>query len=143
MVCGQIHAPATLSNYVHMYLMNTKFLASLWSSKLRMFIFVLCNWPLSFLSEETFSHVMLFVTVLCQQIPMRSLIHSAKRCCYRNSICDGVLRLRIFLLCIPLFTTTPPAHCKELRHFVTDILDCSWSCSQTRDTLYVYGRRIY
>jgi len=29
MVCGQIQAPATLPNYVHMHLMNSKFLASL------------------------------------------------------------------------------------------------------------------
>jgi len=28
-ICGQIHAAATLPNYVHMHLMNTKFLASL------------------------------------------------------------------------------------------------------------------
>jgi hypothetical protein len=36
-----------------------------------------------------------------------------------NSICYGVLRRRIFLLCTPL-TVYPP--CKELCHFVTDIL---------------------
>jgi hypothetical protein len=29
MVCGQIHAPATLPNYLHMHLMNSKFVASL------------------------------------------------------------------------------------------------------------------
>jgi len=29
MVCGQIHTPATLPNYVHIHVMNTKFLASL------------------------------------------------------------------------------------------------------------------
>jgi hypothetical protein len=30
MVCGKIQAPATLPNYLHMYLMNSKFLASLY-----------------------------------------------------------------------------------------------------------------
>jgi len=28
MVCGQIHAPATLPNYVHTHLMSSKFLAT-------------------------------------------------------------------------------------------------------------------
>jgi hypothetical protein len=64
-----------------------------------MSVFMLNNWPLSFPPEETFSHATPFV---CQQIPMRSFVHSAKRCCYRKSICEGVLRIRIFLLCTPL-----------------------------------------
>ena len=33
MVCGQIHAPATLPNYVHMRLLNSCFATCLWSSK--------------------------------------------------------------------------------------------------------------
>ena len=52
-VCGQIHPPATLLNYVHMHLMNSKFLASLYSSKPRMFVFMLSNWCLSFPSKQT------------------------------------------------------------------------------------------
>ena len=46
MFCGQIHAPVTLPNYVHMHhmpLMNTKFLASLYSLKPCMFVFMLSN----------------------------------------------------------------------------------------------------
>jgi len=38
MVYSQIHAPATLPNYVHMHLMNSKFLASLYSPKPRLFL---------------------------------------------------------------------------------------------------------
>ena len=63
MFCGQIHAPATLPNYVLMHLMNTKFLASLYSSKPRLFFFYakqLTPWP-SFPSEERFSPPAQFV----------------------------------------------------------------------------------
>jgi len=42
-----------------------------------------------------------FIPVLCQHIPMWSLIHSAKHCCYRKSNYDGMLCRRIFLLCTP------------------------------------------
>jgi len=42
-----------------------------------------------------------FVPVLCQHIPMQSLIHSAKCCSYRKSNYDGMLHRRIFLLCTP------------------------------------------
>ena len=75
-----------------------------------MFVFM----PLSFPSEEKLSHATPF-DVLRQQIPIRSLIHSDKRSYYKRYICDGMLRLRIFLLCTPLLT-------KELRHLVTLLL---------------------
>jgi len=63
---------------------------------------MLSNWLISFTSQETFSHANAFA-VLHRRIPIRSLIHSDKRCCYRNSVCDGVLRITICLLCTPLW----------------------------------------
>ena len=38
MVCGQIHAPATLPNHIHMHLKNSIFLATLQSSRPRLFL---------------------------------------------------------------------------------------------------------
>ena len=112
--CCQIQAPATVPNYVHIHLMNNKFLAKLYSSKPRMFVFMPSYWRLSFPSEET---CYAFRWLLWPRIQTRSLIHSAKRCCYMNYTCDSVLRIGNFFLCITL-STTP---CKELRHLVTDI----------------------
>jgi hypothetical protein len=143
MVCGQIHAPATLPNYVHMHLMNSKFLTSLHSSKPRMFVFVLSNWRLSFPSEETCYAV---PWVLWSHIPMRSLIHSAKRCFYRKCICDSIFRIGIFLLCTLL---CPPPPRKELRHLVSYIWHGSYSAVKTETHFmctiagYITGKRDY
>jgi len=79
MFCGQNHAPATVPIFVHINLMNNKFLASLFYSKPLMFFFMPGNWRLSFLSEET---CYAFRWLLWPHIQTRSLIHSAKRCCY-------------------------------------------------------------
>jgi len=102
-----------------------------------MFVYMLSNWPLSFTSEETFSHATPF-EVLCQRIPIRSLIHSDKHCCYRRYICDGVLCLRIFLLCTLLLT-------KELCHLVTLLLLQSQQrctlCVRLQDILLLKGTK--
>ena len=48
-----------------------------------------------------------FVLTLGQYITIWSVIHSAKRCCYRKSICNGALCIRTFFLCTPLYLYTP------------------------------------
>jgi len=85
-----------------MHLMNGKLLASLYSPKPRMFVFMLSNWRLSFPSEETCYAVH---WVLWPHIPMWSLIHSAKRCLHSKYICDSMLQKETFLLCTPLCTS--------------------------------------
>ena len=91
------------------------------------------NWPLSFPSEETFSHATPFEE-LRRRIPIRSIIHSEKRCCYRNSVCGDAPRITIFLPCTPPLT-------KELCHLVSDIQHCSFY-SYNRDTLFVRSQHI-
>jgi len=88
----------------------------------------------SFPSEETFSHATPF-EVLRQCIPIWSLNHSDKHCCYRNSVCDGLLRITVFLLCTPFWT-------KELRNLVTDIWHSSFY-SHNRDAHCVYSCKVY
>jgi len=86
-----------------------------------MFVFMLNNWLLSFPSY----HATPF-EVHRRRIPTRrSLIHSEMRCCYRNSVCDGVLRITICVLCTPLWT-------KELLIWRTFY-------SRNRDAHYVCG----
>ena len=65
---------------------------------------MLSNDPFHFLPKKYLAMLLCSSEYFCQQIPMRSIIHSAKRCCYRKSIYEGVLRIRIFLLCTPLYT---------------------------------------
>jgi len=97
-VCGQIHAPATLHNNVHMRLMNTKFLASLYSWNSCMFFF----------NAERLFHFIAFSRNIYSsefdEFNFWSLIHYDTRCCYRNSVCDGVLHITSCLLCTPLWT---------------------------------------
>jgi hypothetical protein len=45
MVCGQIHAPAYLPNYVHMHVLNRKFSVILQYSKLCLFVFFTKQFP--------------------------------------------------------------------------------------------------
>jgi hypothetical protein len=98
MFCGQIHALATLSNYVHMHLMNTSFLPRLYSLKPRVFVFMPSNRLISFWRN-------ILVERFGPDIPELSLIHSAKNCCYRNfDICCQALQ-QIFLLCTPFCTS--------------------------------------
>ena len=100
MVCGQIHAPATLHNNVHTCLMNTKFLASLYSLK-QLYVFF-------FNAERLFLFIAFSINIYSSDFDesnFRSLIHYDTRCCYRNSVCDGVLRITSCLLCTPLWTT--------------------------------------
>ena len=64
-------------------------------------------------------------------LSLQSLIHSAKRCCYRNSICNGVPRLRIFFLC----TSLSYVICKQcIRLFVILLVKT--------DTHYMYRSRM-
>jgi hypothetical protein len=55
-----------------------------------------------------------------------SLIHSTKRCCYRKSLPEGVLRIRIFLVCIPLAL--------QQNVSFSNIIYSSWYCSYNTDT---------
>jgi hypothetical protein len=135
MFCDQNHAPAILPNYVQMHIINSKFLASLYSSEplLFCFFFFLSNGHLAF-------HFLLTKQLAClavhsyQSTNSTGLVHSAKLCCYRKSVCDGVLGVRIFLLCIPLRRTVS---CSG------DSYKILCSLSHNRATLYVYSRRIY
>jgi len=52
MFCGQIHAPATVPNYIHTTSWISKFIASLYSLKPRMFVFMLSKGRFSFPSDE-------------------------------------------------------------------------------------------
>ena len=98
MVCGQIHAPATLPNYVHMHLMNTA---------LRRQPAILETWYVYFAMQCTggfslLSHDTLAVWATQSTFLERSLVHSAKRSCLQERLNNGVFCGRIFLLCIRL-----------------------------------------
>ena len=90
-----------------------------------MFVFMLNNWLLSFPSH----HANPF-EVHGSRIPTQSLIHSEVHCCYRNSVCDGVLRITISLLCTPLW----------IKNRLFGDLSLY---SRNRDAHCVWGRRIY
>jgi hypothetical protein len=112
MFCGQIHAPATLPNYVYKHFTNSKFLASLYSSKHRLFCFFAKQLTpyVSFPSEETFGLLRCsFVAVNKFQCETSFTLPSVA---VTGSlfICDGVLCVRIFLLCNPLRRTTVAGH---------------------------------
>ena len=117
-VCRQIHALATLPNYVHMHLMNTNFEACLYLQNIK-FVFILMQQGLSFplntlLSEASF--------------PMPNV--AVKR---KSKWCWALPEF--FSCCVP--------HCKELHHLVSAIWQCSLFCSQNSDPLYVqYANRI-
>jgi hypothetical protein len=79
-----------------------------------------------FLLEKCFA---LHIITLNQKRPHTftiSLIHSAKCCCYKKSLPEGVLSIKIFLLCIPLLT--------KQTHSLSDILYSSWYFSHNTDT---------
>jgi len=83
---------------------------------------------ISFIHKFDHTHILLW-----------SLIQSAKRCCYRKSLPEGVLRIRIFLLCIPLV----PLVTKKQTNSLSDVLYSSWYCRHNTDTLYFDRRWIY
>ena len=98
MVCGHIHTPATLPNYVHMHLMNKALRR--WPAILEtlyVYFTMLCNrGPFITFSRN--------VAVWATQSPFleRSLVQSANRCCLQERLNNGVFCSRMFLLCIPL-----------------------------------------
>jgi len=97
MFFGQINAPVTLPIYVHMHLMNRKFLGRLYNSPCRLFVCMQFNWSLSS-PPETWDRVGK------QKITLWSLIHTAK---LTVTWCIYVWRLASysnFLLCIPFST---------------------------------------
>jgi hypothetical protein len=71
MFFGQINAPATLSIYVRIHHMNSKFLGRLYTSPCRLFVFMQYNWRLSSPTE-------MWDRVGQQKITLWSLIHTAK-----------------------------------------------------------------
>ena len=80
MVCGQIHAPDTLPNNVHMHLMNEvlRRLPAILETQYVYFA-MLCNRGLSLPSHDT-------LAVWATQSPFlkRSLVQSAKSCCLQE-----------------------------------------------------------
>ena len=89
-------------------------------------VFTLSNMT-HFLLEKCFALDLIPLTLQRPHIHFTlSLIHSAKRCCYKQSFPAGVLRIRIFLLCIPLL--------RKQTHSLSDILCSSWYSSHNTDT---------
>jgi len=100
MVCGQIHAPATLPKYVLVHLMNKALsrqptILETWYDYYAMLCYA--TGGLSLPSHDT-------LAVWATQSPFleRSLVQSAKRCCLQERLNNGVFCGRMFLLCIPL-----------------------------------------
>jgi len=60
-------------------------------------------------------------------------------CCYRKCVCDGVLRVGIFLLCTPLYP--PPAKYYVIWWLIYDT--ALYTPSQNRHTLSEYGRKMH
>jgi len=86
MVCGQIHAPATLPNYAHMHLMNKTLrrqpgILETWY----VYFAMLCNRGNFITPSQYVSSVDDAVTFL-----ERSLVQSAKRCCLQERLNNGV-----------------------------------------------------
>ena len=86
MVCGQIHAPATLPNYVHMHLKN---------KALRRQPAILETWYVSLCCAagglSLPSHDTLAVWTTQSPFLERSLVQSVKRCCLQERLNNGVL----------------------------------------------------
>jgi len=61
---------------------------------------------------------------LTSHISLCSLNHSAKRCCYRKSLPEGVLHIRIFVVCIPLAL--------QQNVSFSDIIYSSWWLAKTQ-----------
>jgi len=91
MACGQIHAPATLPNYVHMHLMN---------KALRRQPAILETWYVYFAMLT--SHDTLAVWATQSPFLEQSLVQSAKCCCLQERLNNGVFCSRMFLLCTSL-----------------------------------------
>ena len=115
--------------------MNSSFLAPCKSFDPCMCI--LSNWLTSFWRESAADCISFIQKFLATQRPVQSLIHTAKRCCYRKSLPEAVLRIRIFLMCIPLVKKQISQQTKSM----TETLHRTWSCSQNTGALY-FGRRI-
>jgi hypothetical protein len=84
--------------------MNSKFLAGLNYSELLLFCFF-ARQQMPCVSFPPDERISLPRSSFSQD--STSLIHSAKLCCYRKSVCVGVLRVAIFSLCIPVWRTVP------------------------------------
>jgi len=96
MICGHIHAPATLPNYVHMHLMNRA---------LRRQAAILETWYVYFYATVGLllpSHDTLAVWATQSPFLEQSLAQSAKRCCLQEHLNNSVFCSRMFLLCTPL-----------------------------------------
>jgi hypothetical protein len=90
-VCGQIHTPATLPNYVHLYLLNSSFSACLYFSKPH----VCC-----YAKATEFFHYPLQCNALQQFL--RAKLHSlCQALLLQEHLNDSILCSRIFLLCTP------------------------------------------
>ena len=113
MVCHQINASATLHIYVRLHLMNSKFLARLYTSVTCVLVFMLYNWRLSFPSEE------MCCSFAQYKFQCKASFTPSSLLLQEVYLCDGLFRIRIFFLCTPLYNPLP---CQELRHVVTDIL---------------------
>ena len=123
-------------NQLCRYFMNCKFLASLYASKPRTFVFMPSNCHLSVPSKEA---CYAFRWVLWPHTLKREASFTLPSFAVTGSyICDSVLRRGIFLRCILL--STPPL--KQLSHLVTDITHILILQSTQRHT-YAYSCRTY
>ena len=135
MIRGQIYAPATLPNYVHMHLMNRKFLLFETS-----YVCFHAKQLMPFISFWKNVLRSLFVQYLSAHSNMKS-----------HSLCQALLlqevylwrlaSLWIFLLCTPLITPPPALHRTPLREWYMKLFLKMFS--QNSDSLYEYDRRIY
>ena len=137
--CVQIHTLATLSNYVHTHIMNSSFRHPVNLLKLVCVFFMLSNWLTSFWRDSAADCISFIQKFVATQRPVQSLIHSAKCCCYRKSLPEGVLRIRIFLMCILLVKNKLSQQTKS----VTETLHSTWSCSQNTGKRYFDRCNIY
>jgi len=105
-------------------------------------------WPLyvytkqltHFLLRESAADCISFIQkFVATQRPVQSPFHSAKSCCYRKSLLEGVLRIRIFLMCIPLIKNK----LSQQTNSMTETLHSTWSCSQNTGAPYFDCRNIY
>ena len=150
MVCGQIHAPATLPNHIHMHLVNRNFLAILYCLEPRLFFLSKANDAKA--SEEPIyacccaGCVVSFVEAYVNTLQYKASFTLSSVAVTKIVFVGGQFHIRIFLLSIPLLP--PFLDCKRYRCWPNskqDMLLCLRSqaillLKGTKHELSVYGK---